>query len=1303
MLHAQPYYFKHYEVTDGLSHNTIHCATQDDRGFMWFGTKNGLNRFDGYEFKRYQSDSTVSGSLGSNFIECLGFADGRLWVGTDNGLYTRNSRSVSFKLVAVTADEPILDLVATPSGELWVVAARGLRRIDPATGRELRHYATPNRQSALRVATSEAGEVFLATESALFRYRSATDDFGLLDVSLPVDTRYPLRFSALYSLPGNRLAVGTVSHGAFVIDVTQGTVLPLTESTDRLYVRDFLLREQVLWIGTEDGVFLYDLRTGNRQHLEKHAGRPYGLSDDAVYTLFEDRDRDVWIGTYFRGLNYYSEALTGFRKFLPVAGENSVSGSAVREMRQDEQGKIWVGTEDAGLNRFDPTTGQFTHFALEGTDGGPAITNIHGILVRGSDVWVGTFQNGLFVIDAGTGAIKRHWMAGEASGLRSNFIFSLYATRDGTVVAITASGLHRYDAETDRFELLEGFAPDYFYTSLLEDSDGDLWAGTYWDGLYHYDTREKQTTAYGIRTPGRQLGNDAINGIFEDSQQNIWVTTENGLNKLTPGSGGVEHFGTADGFPGNVFYAIQEDETGKLWMSTANGLVCYHPTSGRIDTYGTENGLPSNQFNYNSALTDAAGHLYFGTVKGYVSFDPRDARFDQREHADELVLTELRISGAPVGASDAAYRIAVEEGAVELPYDLATFSLSFSTLDYRSPGLTQYQYQLGGPEQNWVDLDQHHEIHFTNLHPGSYPLRLRVRGHNSDWSPPQDFLTLSITPPWWRSGWAYAAYVTAGAVLLLLVGYLYHRYSRDRANQRQRLFEHEKEKELYRAKIEFFTNVSHEILTPLTLIRNPVEMALSETDAGSRLHGTLSLVHRNTVRLVDLVKQLLDFRKVEMEHVSLSFVRADVAALLRDTLERHAPPPESGMTVTDNLGDSPVLAYVDAEAFRKITGNLVANAIKYGERLVDVRLEHNNDELRITVSNDGPGIPESEQEQVMQPFYRMPGHDDLPGTGLGLPLARSLAELHGGALKLYSGDRARTTFVVTLPLHHPGGFDLPLPSVETQHAAPVGTGVENARRPALSPTILLVEDNIDLLDFVAKELADTFTMLRATDGETALDVLQHHVVQLVVSDVKMPGIDGFTLCGTIKADVKLSHVPVILLTSKSGPAAEITGLESGADAYVTKPFAIGYLRARIWNLLDNRARIVEHFSRTPLAHLQSIAQSPVDEDFTAKLDAVIQDNLANPDLNVEDLADRMHMSRSTLYRKIKDISGTNPNDLINLVRLKKGAQLLKTQRYKVYEVALMVGYNSATSFGRNFKKQFNVSPGDYAKSDDLVT
>ncbi len=1293
-VHAQEYYFRHYEVAQGLSHNTIHCATQDDRGLMWFGTKNGLNRFDGYQFDWYQADPGSEGSIGSNFIESIDFANGELWVGTDNGLYVGDPRTAAFALLPGTKGQPILEIVHRAAGDVWYVADEGLYSYTEDAESSKKYSLKPG-EPVLNLAVSAGDQLAVATVKSVLLYQPANQSFRPLDLNLPLTNAFPLAISSLYFLSETRIAIGTISHGAFIYDLETGRSIGLEGvAQDRPYVRDFLLRGRELWIGTEKGIFLYDTVTGATQHLEKNLLRPYALSDNAVYCLFEDRHGGVWVGTYFLGLNYYSETLTGFHKVLPDGGTNSISGSAIRELEQDARGRLWIGTEDAGLNRYDPSSERFEFFPLQ-TAGATDATNVHGLLAHGDELWVGTFQNGLFVLDLESGRVKRQLVAGPASGLRDNFVYTLYHTRDSTIFALTSLGVHRYDRPSGRFAVVEDFPVDYFYTSLLEDSDGGLWAGTYWDGLFYYHPDRKVSRTYKMDAGDPfALSNDAVNGIFEDSRRQIWVTTENGLNRVSRDGSTVTRYGKDDGFPSNVFYAIIEDERGRLWISTANGLVRFHPTSGRIERYTTENGLLSNQFNYNSAYRAADGRLYFGGVKGFVSFLPYDVRFDKPAVPERVVLTGLEVgtfqgAGGPTNRRG-SLRVPASRG-VELRHDQSTFTISFSALDYDTPGLTEYRYQLEGLDGAWVNAGNTNVLHFTALAPGEYHFRVQARANNGDWSETFELLELRILPPWWRSRAAYLAYVLLAGLGLFAAGRLYHRYNKEKSQQQQLLFNNEKEKEVYEAKIEFFTNVSHEILTPLTLIKNPIEKLLSEAEAGSRVGESLGIVHRNTIRLIDLVQQLLDFRKTEMNHAALSFARVDLAQLVRQTAERfREAAAEKGINLTVALGSVPVYALVDVEAVTKIVSNLLQNAIKYGESQVALQLETTDDEVAIRVRNDGTLIPEAERLRIFEPFYRLPGHLTYQGTGIGLSLAHSLAELHGGSLAVEVGDRTMNHFVLRLPLRVDESASV-CAEVAVRLSAKPATDARVAR-----PTILLVEDNADLLDFVAADLREVYPVVEASSGEEALEILRSRSIQLIVSDVMMPGIDGVELCRRVKADLALSHIPVILLTSRSALNAEISGLEAGAEAYVTKPFSMPYLKTRVSNLLENRKHIVEHYSSTPLAHLQSIPQSPVDEGFLKQLDAVVQDKLGDADLSIEHLAERLHMSRSTLYRKVKDLTGASPNELISNARLKKAAELLKTRKYKVYEIAGMVGYNSATSFGRNFQKQFGTSPSEYA-------
>lgn len=1289
---AQEYYFKQYEVTDGLSHNTIHCATQDDEGFMWFGTKNGLNRFDGYEFKWYQSDEDRPGSLGSNFIECIDFSDGLLWVGTDNGLFSGDPGSGRFTLVANTADRPILDVAHDLGGNLWYVTDNTLYRQPKSNGEPLRSYENPGRQPARGIAVSKQDRICLVTDTGLFLYESSQDTFLPLHLDLAADD-FPLSISSVYWLNETSLAVGTISHGLFIYDIPNRNATPVLDHLDRrLYVRDFLLRGNDLWIGTEDGVYVYNLFSRASRHLEKETNRPYAISDNAIYCLYEDTHGGVWIGSYFRGLNYYSEALSGFRKYVPLARDNSVNGMAIREMKQDRYGKLWIGTEDAGLDRYDPATNQFLHFPLRTADGQALATNVHGLLLKEDELWVGTFQNGLFVLDPETGAVKDHRVAGPKSGLRSNFVYTLYMAGDGSVFATTSSGVHRYLEDSAKFTVFPGFPANYFYTSFYEDDAGGLWAGTYWDGLFYHDpsTGESRSYATGSKEAFR-ISNDAINGIFADSRKNIWVATENGLNRIAAGRGEITRYGQKDGFPSNVFYAVLEDQDGKLWISTANGMVCFDPTSNRIDRYTTENGLVSNQFNYNSALIDRAGRMYFGGVKGFISFDPADPRFNLGGPTETIVLTDFSLNVNPANGERSldlhTGRPENDKGAasVNLKYDQSTFTVSYSALDFDTPGLTEYSYELAGLSNGWIKVGNTHRLFFTDLQAGEYILNVKARIHNGDWSAPVTLLSIVIAPPWYASTPAYLLYFVLALIATLLMLRFYHSYTQAKTLEKMRQFDNEKEKEVYRAKIEFFTNISHEILTPLTLIKNPIEKLLGGAGEGTPLRANLSLIHRNTVRLINLVQQLLDFRKTEMEHATLSFVRADVNRLLLDTVERFSSAAEeAGIVVTHDLGVGRVYAHIDVEAFKKIISNLYQNALKYGEHQIALGLSTTDVELMVRVTNDGILIPPAEREKIFQPFYRLPAHGARPGTGLGLSLAYSLAELHDGRLRLEEEETTINTFILSLPLFQQAG------------AAPTATAERETGNGSAGATLLVVEDNSDLLDFVATDLSEIHSVIRASSGEEAIALLHTRRVQLVISDVMMPGVSGYALCRQIRSDPSLSHVPVILLTARTSLNSEIEGLEAGADAYVTKPFSMDYLKTRISNLLVNRRHIVEHFSSTPLAHIKSIAQSPADDNFIGKLDDLILEAITDPDLSVEYLAERMHMSRSTLYRKIKDLTSYSPNELINLTRLKKAAELLKRKQYKVYEIAEMVGYRSASSFGRSFQKQFKMSPSEYA-------
>ncbi|HET8737669.1 MAG TPA: two-component regulator propeller domain-containing protein [Pricia sp.] len=1299
---AQDYYFKKYKVENGLSHNTVLSSLQDRHGFLWFGTKDGLNRFDGYTFRRFQNDPLADNGLRGNYIECLHEFDKMLWAGTDNGLFSYDERSENFEILKGTQRKSIFDIEHDANGNLWYIAEGGLYRHNLAQQKTV-SYPRDDFFDAVTIARSPEDVLWVASTNALYRYSPSDDSFEHFDIDIAEDMRHPLRINTLFFLNGSTLLLGTQNHGIIAFDLDQGRIKNLSPLTDTShYVRDMALRvNDELWVATETGIYIYNLTKDEQIHLKKNYDDPYALSDNAVYTLTVDREGGIWAGTYFGGINFLAYPYYPFKKFFPMASRNSISGNAVREIKPDTYGNIWIGTEDAGLNKYNPKTGRFTEFTSKERGGILSHHNVHGLLPIKDKLYIGMFDNGLDVLDIPTNTITAHYSAGGEEGLGSNFVFHLFESEKGEIFVITTSGIQIYDPETARFEFVDYFPRHIFYTCFVEAKDGTLWAGSYSEGLYFYDPKTGKTGSYQYDedTP-HSISHNHINAIFQDANQKIWITTENGLNLFNPDKGHFKKFTTNDNFPSNVFYTILEDDTGILWITTSNGLVEFDPETHEMKTYTEGNGLLSNQFNYASAYKDGDGKLYFGSVNGLIRFDPAD--FTKNTYHAPIFFTGLQINGKEIKVdteeSPLEQSITMTEKLVLAPRQ-SSFAIDFAALSFTAPKKTGYRYRLEGLNEDWINLDKTNRISFTELPAGDYTLQIEARNDNREWSPEAASLQIEVLPVFWKSPLAYSLYAIL-ACLIVFTGFrMYHQ--RIKANNRQRLkqLNHRKEKEIYQAKIEFFTNVAHEVRTPLTLIIGPLEKMMQSMDEIPRFKDTLQVMEKNTSRLLNLVNQLLDFRKTELEDIRLTFLETNITDLVKQTQTRFSQAIETAQIDFEmHLENQEIYAYVDGEALRKITSNLFNNAIKYAENKVSVYLKATEDSFELTVNNDGPLIPSHLKTKIFEPFYRVPGieNQSRTGTGIGLSLAASLTELHNGSLQLNTASGVYNSFVLHLPIHQENKFVLH-PSEELQSERTDDYALKELEYNKDRPTLLCVEDNVDLLDFVSKDLMTDYTILKATSAEQALTIIENENIQLIISDIMLPAMDGFSFCEKIKTDLETSHIPVLLLTAKSALKAKIAGLESGADAYIEKPFTMEYLRVQIANLLENRKNIIEHYSSSPLAHIRSIAHTKTDETFIKKLDEVIESNISDPHLNVEVLAEIMNMSRSTLYRKIKEMSDLSPNELVSIAKLKKAAELLRTGDYKVYEIAEMVGYNSQTSFGRNFQKQFDMTPTEYMK------
>ncbi|ETZ23653.1 two-component regulator propeller domain-containing protein [Pedobacter sp. V48] len=1306
---AQSYTFRHYQVENGLSYNSVICSLQDRKGFLWFGTKDGLNRFDGYTFKIFRNDPDNPKSIGNNFIHSL-YEDKNenIWVGTLIGLYKYNPLNESFDLVEATKNRDIRDIKLDSKGNIWYIAGLTLCRYNEKS-KKLNIFEPRVHSGATSLSITANDEVWVSTTDGFIqKYDDKKNTFENYNVFINSKPTISSWIEKLYDTGKGFFFIGTSNQGIKTFDVntlTYKDILVTNPDQTPIYARDFIAKDDgEYWIATESGLFLYNIKTGKYTNLRNKFNDPYSISDNAVYTLARDKEGGIWAGTYFGGVNYYPNQYTSFDKFFPQGGGNSLSGYAVREICNDKEGNIWIGTEDGGLNKLNHRTGVFEHFKPTGDKSSISHTNIHGLLVVDDELWIGTFERGLDVMDIKTSKVIRHYRAGQAPNeLKSNFIESLLKTRSGEILVGTSFGLYRYNRAGNDFTLLNEVPGNLHYSNLIEDNHGTIWASSLRDGLYFYNPTNRTSGYYKYEENNRKsLSSNAINSTFVDAKGGLWVATENGLNQFNEKERAFKRYNSKSGFLSNVFYKILEDKNNNLWISTSRGLVCFNPATNRIKSYTKANGLLSDQFNYSSAFKDTNGRMYFGSVKGLISYLPD--QFRQNKFVSPVYITGFQVYNKEIEINkknSPLIRSINFTNEIELAHDQSTFSIDFAALGYTAPEMTEYTFKMEGLDKSWTYLKTNRKVYFTNLFPGTYVFKLKAANSSGVWSNKVTELKIIIKPPIWASPFAFLFYALVIAVAIYYAIRYYHQRISNKNKRKIELWESKKEKELYHAKIEFFTYVTHEIRTPLTLIKGPLEEVMKKAEEIPAITDNLVIMKKNTNRLIELTDQLLDFRKTEIKGFNLNFVNINVSKLLEENCLRYKSAMEQkGLRLSVNLPEKPLYAYADPEALNKILSNLIDNAVKYASGQIAIILNSDLDNFDIQVKSDGDLIPINMHKKIFEPFYRMESNKNQRGTGIGLPLARSLAELHEGTLQLRTDDGIWNVFSLVLPKHHEREFKI---NDDLSDELQVAREVLHENKNIESPVILLVEDNIEIREFITDKLIKDFQVIQTGNGEEALDVLKQKSIHLIISDIMMPVMDGYELCKAVKDNLEYTHIPIILLTAKNTLQSKIEGLEVGADAYLEKPFSPDHLLTQISNLLASRDKIKNYFASSPLVHIKSMAYNKADEAFLEKLNEIINKNIDNKSLDVDLLADAMNMSRPTLYRKIKAISNLSPHELINITRLKKAAELLVEGNYKILKIASMTGFSSQAQFGRCFVKQFGMTPSEYAGSKHLVS
>ena len=1328
MVVAQSYQFKHLEVSDGLSNNSVNTICKDRDGFMWFGTTTGLNRYDGYTFKIYQHAENDPGSLPDNYItDIVEMPDGRFWVNTGRGYVLFDKEQDCF-ITDVTGFMKNLESGGVPE-QVFVdregntclsVAGEGCYRYKEGGKRLFFSYVEHSlpEHGVTQIAECSDGLLLIYNTGLLVCLDRATlaIKWKSDEIKKYIPAGKTIEFSLFVDRDNCIWAYSLM--GIWAYDC--GTKSWRTDLTaiwsSRLDVIIHAVAQDIegrIWVGKDyDGIDVLEKETGKVTSLVAHDDNGRSLPHNTIYDLYADRDGIMWVGTYKKGVSYYSESIFKF---------NMYEWGDITCIEQADENRLWLGTNDHGILLWNRSTGKAEPFwrDAEGQLPNPVVSMLKS---KDGKLWVGTFNGGLYCMD---GSRVRFYKEGVGDALASNNVWALVEDDKGRIwIASLGGGLQCLEPVSGTFEtytssnsaLLENNV-----TSLCWVDNNTLFFGTANQGVGMMDMRTREIKKIQGQSGNVKLSNDAVNHVYKDSRGLVWIATREGLNVYDTRRHVFLDLSPVAEAKGNFIAAITEDQERNMWVSTSRKVIRVTVASdGKggylFDSraYNSEDGLQNCDFNQRSIKTLHNGIIAIGGLYGVNVFAPDHIRYNKM--LPNVMFTGLSLfdEAVKVGQSYGG-RVLIEKDLndvenVEFDYKQNIFSVSFASDNYNLPEKTQYMYKLEGFNNDWLTLPLGvHNVTFTNLAPGKYVLRVKAINSDGYVGIKEATLGIVVNPPFWMSWWAYLLYTVGLVIVLFLARYRMLKREREKFHLQQIENEVAKNEEINNMKFRFFTNVSHELRTPLTLIISPLEGMLKETT--DELQSTrLQLMYRNAQRLLHLVNQLLDFRKGEMSTHQLSLSEGDIISYVHSVCNSFllmADKKHIQFSFFSGI-DTFSMAF-DADKVGKIVMNLLSNAFKFtpeGGR-VTVMIEHvagTPDILEIKIADTGIGISDVDKEHIFERFYQA-GHkgvEETTGNGIGLSLVRDFVTLHEGEVKVFDNIGMGSVFVIQFPVKH----------VETQVQLPEETGMsagdeedkemkEEAREETERknfPLLLIVDDNEDFRIFMRYSLELQYRVKLAVNGKEAWEMMQEELPDLVISDVMMPQMDGNELCRLIKQDKRTAHIPVILLTARQNTEAKLEGLQTGADDYVTKPFNMTILVLRIRKLIELR-----RYHRVTQGMIDpapsEIVITSLDEKLIEKAIKYVEDNMSRTELSVEELSRELGMSRVHLYKKLLQITGKTPIEFIRVIRLKRAAQLLRESQLHVSEVAFEVGFNNPKYFSRYFKDEFGVLPSVYQEKE----
>ncbi len=1344
------YNFGHLVYSDGLSHNNVLCFAEDNNGFLWIGTKNGLNRFDGYNFKVFKHHPSNSNSLPDNFIyDIVKDQLGRLWLRLPNGLSILNPTTEKFtnqfylNCDSINFNLSNLDFLAPYGDSILVFKAIdfGLILHNIYTNENECLVHNPNDNNSL--SPSLVSHFIIDNNILYIVHQNGIIDAVDIAKKKVIDRNYSIykmmkgeemKYKLFQDSKSNHyLVCEDQPIGLVKIDPQGNLKLYNTQSDTPLNsnIVSGLIEDsnKNIWIGTDHGgINILHTDENKIEYLTNNIYNENSLSQNVITKLYKSSDSTIWVGTFKQGINYYHKNLFRFFHYSNHQNDlNSLPYNDVNCFAEDKSGNLWIGTNGKGLIYFDRQKNKFKTYNTESYANKGLKSNVIVSLYvdKQNNLWIGTYHGGLSVFD-GEKFKNYSYNQNNPKSISDNKVWEIFEDSAGNMwIGMLGGGLNMFDREKEVFHKYSGeglnLINSTFVMDITQDKDGNIWFGTD-NGLFVMDKQSSRFVHYTQTDKINSLSNDFVYNVFVDSKGNIWVGTRYGLNLFDKESNNFIKFDTKNGLADNSIMSILESEYGNLWLGTSNGLtklmVRYNDKGQYLEhdatNFNESDGLQGREFNEGSAFRTSAGELIFGGPNGFNLFIPEDETNNSKQRITHIIGLEIFGNKVELNNSERKRKIIdksiLDNETIKLNSNEKMYSLEWVNINYLGRKDINYRYKLEGFNENWIYTDwDNRKATFTNLNPGKYQFLVQASDYQTNWNESESSVYIQILPPWYKTILAYFTYFIIVGVFFLVFRRMLIMRERGKFQKEQAIKESDRQMELNVLKTRFFTNVSHEFRTPLSLIITPLERLLSnDIDNSSKKH--LELIYQNARRLLTLVNQLLDFRKAEENKNKLNLIYGDIVGLIGQTIESFSDLKESKHIELDFITFNKALfMQFDKDKIEKIITNLLSNAFKFTSENGSIKVitkvikDANKEYFKIIVEDTGIGIAEKDIDKVFERFYQteLPNQFIPKGSGIGLSLTKDFVELHNGSVSVKSKPNKGSSFIVVLPVNRNKLNELAEKTeshVTTfEKTEPISGSKElNSEKK----TILLVEDNAEFREYIKESLAELFNIIEAENGKLALQSLEIQQPDLIVSDIMMPVMDGLELCNEIKQNANYSHIPIILLTAKSTQQDKLEGLKHGADEYLTKPFNYEILESRIKYLLQLRQRFINRYQNSleiePNSKLTSI-----DEKLLKKALKIVEKNIATPELSVESLSKDLGMSRVNLYKKMTSLTGKSPVEFIRLVRLKKAAELLLTSQMTVSEIAYDVGYSDPRYFSKQFKAEYGVLPSKFKENQGL--